>query len=428
MESVSRREVFATGLAAAGAASLGPYAFERVLARPARPGPGPYGPLAAPDANGIMLPEGFSSRLIARGQSPVGQTGYVWHVFSDGAATFGTGDGGWILVSNAEVPIALDLVEENPALGSIAGNPGDGGASAIRFDHRGRIVDAYSILAGTSTNCAGGSTPWGTWLSCEEHERGLVWECDPTGQRQAVARPPLGRFTHEAACVDPKTSFVYLTEDDGDGGFYRFIPERRGDLSSGLLQIAEKRRGGQIRWHDVPDPSAGLRPTRSQVPRSTRFKRGEGIWFNRGYVYVATTRDSKIHRYNARRNVMRVVYNPEWMANAPLTDVDNITVHPRSGDLFACEDNGGDDPYDIALLARGHRGISRFAKLTGDEHGRDPHAEYASEVVGVCFDPSGTRMYFASQRAFGFGAVYEVSGPFRQKRWRHRARGHKKRR
>lgn len=415
MERLSRREALVTGLAAAGAASLGPYAFERALANPARPGLGPYGPLGPADANGIMLPEGFRSRVIARGLVPVEGTTYLWHMFSDGAATYATADGGWILVSNAEVPIPGDLLAEIPALRTVAGDPGDGGASAIRFDRRGNIADAYSILDGTSTNCAGGRTPWGTWLSCEEHEGGIVWECDPTGRSEAVPRPALGVFTHEAACVDPKTGIAYLTEDDGEGGFYRFIPKRKGGLEAGKLQVAEKRDGGRVRWHDIPDPSAASGPTRRQVPRMTRFRRGEGIYFDRGYVYIATTGDSKLHRYNTRRNVLRVVYDPEKIANPPLTDTDNITVHPSSGDLFACEDDGGSDPFDIALITRGNRRISRFAKLTGAQHGR-PDTDLSSEVTGVCFDPSGTRMYFASQRAFLTGVIYEVTGPFRQGR------------
>ena len=118
---------------------------------------------------------------------------------------------------------------------------------------------------------------------------------------------------------------------------------------------------------------------------------------------------------------MRVLYDPALIENPPLTDVDNITVAKRSGDLFVCEDNGGEDPFDIAIItpqvARRDRAprapkVSRFMKLTGPQHG-DPSTEAVSEVAGVCFDPSGSRMYFSSQRAFVNGVTYEVSGPFR---------------
>ena len=417
-----RRELIGTGLAAAGALALGPE-FWRSLAKPARVGPGPYGPLGPPDANGLALPEGFNSRVVARGLRPVGDTGYLWHVFSDGAATYGTPDGGWILVSNSELPTPIHLPIDPPI-----GNPGEGGASAIRFDAAGEIVDAYRILSGSSSNCAGGPTPWGTWLSCEETERGMVWECDPMGERDAVAHPALGVFTHEAICVDRRTGFAYLSEDEGDSCFYRFRPERKGDLSRGVLEVAAVRKpGGRVRWIGVPDPSAAEVPTRLQVPEATTFRRGEGIFFDSGVVYLATTRDSRIWAYDTRRKRMRKIYDPEKIADAPLTDVDNITVHKPSGDLFVCEDNGAPDAFDLALITPGgrdHRAprtVARFAKLTGSEH-FPPEAEIASEVAGACFDPSGDRIYFASQRASGFGAVYEVTGPFRRRRRRPRAR------
>ncbi|MGH2954767.1 MAG: alkaline phosphatase PhoX [Solirubrobacterales bacterium] len=417
-----RRELIGSGLAAAGALTLGPE-FWRSLAKPARPGPGPYGPLGPPDANGLRLPQGFSSRVVASGLQPVEGTGYAWHIFSDGASTFATPDGGWILVSNSEVPTAVDLPIDPPI-----GNPGEGGASAIRFDAGGAITNAYRILSGTSTNCAGGPTPWGTWLSCEEIDRGMVWECDPAGERDAVAHPALGVFTHEAACVDPRTGFAYLSEDEGDGCFYRFRPVRKGDLSEGRLQVARVRKpSGEVKWIDVPDPGAASAPTRLQVPQATKFKRGEGIWFDSGVVYLATTGDSRIWAYDTRRKRIRKIYDPDKIPGAPLTDVDNITVHPPSGDLFVCEDNGAPDAFDVVLITPGgpnHRAprtVARFAKLTGPEHGA-PETDLSSEVAGVCFNPRGDRVYFASQRAGVVGAVYEVSGPFRRRRRRRRAR------
>jgi secreted PhoX family phosphatase len=412
-----RRELISSGVAAAGMLSFGP-AFWEALARPAIAGVGPYGPLGEPDENGIALPEGFRSRVVATGGLPVAGTAYTWHIFSDGASTFRTGDGGWILVSNSEVPTPVDLPIDPPI-----GNPGEGGASAIRFDPDGRIVDAYRILSGTTSNCAGGLTPWGTWLSCEETDRGLVWECDPSGRQEALARPALGAFNHEAACVDRRTGYVYLSEDEGEGCLYRFRPRKDRDLRRGVLEVAKVGDGGRVRWVRLPDPAAETEATRDQVKGAKRFARGEGIWFSRGVVYLATTRDSRIWAYDTREERIRVLYDAAKLKNPPLTDVDNITVSRRSGDLFVCEDNGGADAFDIGLITPGvgpmrQPRVSRFLKVTGPQHGFPESGDISSEIAGVCFDPDETRMYFASQRAFAVGVVYEVSGPFRTRRRR----------
>jgi len=101
---IRRRELIKGGVAGIGALALGPAFWEGAMAASARPGPGPYGPLGPADANGLRLPPGFSSRLIAQGEVPVPGTAYVWHGASDGSATYALGDGGWILVSNSEIP------------------------------------------------------------------------------------------------------------------------------------------------------------------------------------------------------------------------------------------------------------------------------------------------------------------------------------
>lgn len=350
-------------------------------ARPA----GPYGPRRAPDANGIRLPDGFRSRVIARGGERVHGTDYVWHEASDGAATFAADDGGWILVSNSEVI--------------------EGGASAIRFGAAGEIEDAYRILDGSIYNCSGGPTPWGTWLSCEEVGGGRVWECDPRGRRMAVPLPALGRFKHEAAAVDPSRGHVYLTEDIPDGALYRFTPARPRDLSEGVLEVAIVGAGGNVRWRRVPDPAARARETRDQVSGATRFKRAEGIWFDRDVVYLSTTGDHRVHAYDVHTERIEVLYDGLASRDAPLLRVDQMTASP-AGEVFVCEDLATGE-IDIGVIERGGR-TTRFLSVTGDDH-------VGSELTGVAFDPSGTRMYFSSQRARERGVVYEVSGPFRRR-------------
>ena len=383
-----RREVVGAGVGAVAALGLGAAFWQGAFGggdgdSKAPRGPSdPYGPRGPADANGIRLPEGFEVRRVARGGERVEGSDYTWHLASDGAATFETRDGGWILVSNSE---ALQ-----------------GGAGALYFDRDGQVRDAYRILDGTTMNCAGGPTPWGTWLSCEEVEEGRVWECDPAGEREAVVHDAMGVFKHEAAAVDPRGKHVYLTEDLPDGAFYRFTPSRWPELGEGLLEVAKVRKGGRVTWVEVPDPLASSGPTRRQVPGATEFKRAEGIWFDSDMVYVATTYDSRIHAYDTLKERVDVIYDG-LSKGAPLVRVDNITAS-RAGELFICEDIGTDQ-INLGVMTR-DRKVGRFLTVSGPNH-------KTSELTGVAFDPSGSRLYFSSQRAHGRkGEIYEISGPF----------------
>ena len=237
-----------------------------------------------------------------------------------------------------------------------------------------------------------------------------MWECDPFGSKPAVVHPAMGVFSHEAVAVDPADQRLYLTEDHSSGGFYRYTPARYPDLSNGLLEVAIVGSGGVVRWRAVRDPSAASVPTREQVAGMTRFRRGEGIWFDSGIVYVATTSDSKIHAYNTGTETIEVIYDGGSLSGTPLLEVDNITVSP-SGDLFVCEDAG-----DLSMgIITPQREVANFLKLTGPQHG-DPSSPPASELTGVVFDPSGRRLFFSSQRAFGTGVIYEITGPYRLER------------
>ncbi|HEX8054891.1 MAG TPA: alkaline phosphatase PhoX, partial [Thermoleophilaceae bacterium] len=223
-------------------------------------------------------------------------------------------------------------------------------------------------------------------------------------------RPALGVFSHEYACVSESDRRVYLTEDQSGGGFYRFTPRRWGDLSEGVLEIATLVANGVVEWRVIPDPLAQSTPTRQQVA-SSRMARPEGLCVHRGtgLVYFVESSAGRVFQYDPRTETYERIYSESDFPEPELTDTDNIAVSELSRDLFVCEDAGD---LDICLITPDGE-VSRFVHLDGVQHG-DPNTDASSETTGPSFDPSGTRLYFSSQRAFGFGVIYEVTGPFRR--------------
>jgi secreted PhoX family phosphatase len=435
---MDRRSFLRGALAGAGAVAFGDVFAQSALAGPAVDAPSSsYGPLGAADADGLMYPSSFSGRVVARSGLPVSGSTHLWPPFPDGAACFARpgGAAGWILVVNSESPPAAD-VELLPQLQDLLG-----GASAIVFDGGGRVVDAYWVLRGTRSNCAGGVTPWGTWLSCEEFDfsvntpwappshAGRVFECSPTdrGGRTARELPALGRFKHEAAAFD---SFgrVYLTEDVPDGCLYRFTPSAAATtppslLSGELHALRVESDGTTVSWVGPIDPGARLASTRhqAQVLGATAFSGGEGCYQHEGTVLFTTKGDNRVRALTlgsgsgSDPDTIEVLYDGGVDGAAGvLNGVDNIIVSPHTGHIYVAEDGDNMEVVVIETDDAGVRTAAPLVRATGLQHGRTTSGSpvpTASEITGLALSPDGSRLHFNSQRGFGLGITYEVTAP-----------------
>lgn len=399
------------------------------------------GPLREADAHGVRTPQGFATRIVAingelpqpQGMAASGpQTGGIgnrpWHIFPDGGGVVPRDNGGWIYISNSEVPGAGSIGFMYPQLADLTNvieefTPGLAQVGTLVFDPDGTIVDSYTILSGTTFNCAGCVTPWNTWLSCEEFPNGQVWECDPYQPGEGLPRPTLGFFSHEAIAIDPDERMLYLTEDMPDGRFYRWIPDpsdwpegsSRAALQSGRLQVLAVGGDGveaaldapqAIEWLDVRNPHEPQHENRLHA--STVFDGGEGVWFFKGIVYFATKGDDRIWAVDTMSQTIEVIYD-RATAVAPndiLSGVDNLFVTTQ-GDILVAEDGG--DMQVVVILPDGT--LKPLLQIVGQD---------ASEVAGIAFSPDGSRMYFTSDRGGrngvggftnGLGMVYELILP-----------------
>ncbi|MQY15549.1 hypothetical protein SRB5_57320 [Streptomyces sp. RB5] len=446
-----------TGAAGAGIAFAG--AFSELFASSAAAtqsmgrGAG-YGPLV-PDPDHVLdLPEGFSYRVLSRTGEPLRSGEGLVPQACDGMAAFAGPRGGVILVRNHENRTTAE--HKVPTVEGITYDPaGGGGCTAIHLDRRGNVVGEHVAVAGTAINCAGGPSPWDTWLTCEETEdkagmnghtkdHGFIFEVSGADPRSTGAVPltAMGRFAHEAVAFDPHNGVVYETEDAfvyPFGLFYRFLPEKPlggvGSLRAGGTLQAMRVPGvpdlsavtetgavfRNIEWIDVPDPLATTTSIRDQdfgPGGITHGQKLEGCYWGGHNVYFVSsfartqdgstaTHHGQVWRYDpdARTLTLVIVFGPDTNPQNPGDEPDNITLAPGGG-LMLCEDSGGEQ-HVFGLTRRGEV----YPMARNRQNIGTPEAPEYGEFAGVTFAPDGGTMYV---NAYTPGTTFAVTGPWKK--------------
>ncbi|HEY9373278.1 alkaline phosphatase PhoX [Streptomyces sp.] len=410
-----------------------------------------YGPLLEDPEGVLALPAGFSYRVLTHSGVTTLESGEFTPSNHDGTASFAGPRGTTFLVNNHElkgprskwkhpVPLTEGLVYDPAA---------SGGCTVVEV-HRDGTVAEWVGIAGTSTNCAGGRTPWGTWLTCEENsdlagengmtkDHGYVFEVAPQDRRANRDPKPIkafGRYDHEAVVIDPKRGHAYLTEDAAkpNGLFFRWVPPHgfehgRGRLraladDAGVLQApACYDAGGRfvddlsrataigtvygVDWVDVPDRDGRTTDVREQFGPGevTRARKLEGMWWGDGGTYIVSSyareespgapHDGQVWFYDPRRRTLtlKVLIGVATGFDGP----DNITVSPYGG-LVIAEDGEGAQH----LFGATDRG--RTYPIARNELND-------SEFTGVVFSPDGDTLFANIQTP---GIMLAITGPWRR--------------
>jgi hypothetical protein len=437
-------------LLAAGAAGLALTGLRAAIGQPLPPDAGKL----VPDPRKLFdLAEGFSYRVISEMGRPM-DDGLLTPGRMDGMGAFAGPGGRTILVRNHEFwpyndhgPFGDRNELLTPAIAAKLFNPSTsavakGGTTTLLVNADATAVErSHLSLAGTLRNCAGGTTPWGSWLTCEEPRRpfigslatghGWVFEVPSRATELLEPRPlrAMGRFNHEAAAVDPRTGIVYMTEDHEEGLFYRFLPAQRGRLAKGGrlqalgvagLATTANRDGAlkagvahKVRWIDLDDveaPDDDLRD-RGAAKGATRFVRGEGLAIGDGALWFTCTEGGA----NQKGQVFR--YRPGAAEAQPgETDAPGelaLFIEPNDRALLDMPDNLCVAPWGDLVICEDGKGTAKYLRLVSPDGrirnlGRNAHPDNA-ELAGACFSPDGRTLFV---NIYAPGYTLAISGPW----------------
>lgn len=422
-----------------------------------------YGPLR--NKGDLWLPRGFSYEIISSQGDPMTDGNPTPSRF-DGMGSFSGGVGTTILMRNHEnkrrftqagtVAPANEIDVLLPTNRYDPNHLWNGGVVRLVVEKR-EVVESRAVLAGTTHNCAGGVTPWGTWITCEELfqpppgsgslRHGYAFETDAYSIDPLPAVPIVaaGRFEHEA--VAWHDGVLYETEDRQDAAFYRYVPDPPpslpGDLANGSGQLQALRvkdmpaldtrlamswpdgvgTSHPIEWVTIanPDPEtdavgAGVR-YQAQALGAAIFARTEGCWSGGGRVFFDCTTgggtsiappngNGQVFELDPSAGTLTLIYEAA-LVDPALIKPDNMVL-ARTGDLFLCEDNPASPTPPNHVRGLTPEGVI-FDFVRAETN--------TTEFCGVCFDAPGRNMFLNQQGATDGtpGVTYVIWGPWKRR-------------